>query len=306
MKIRKPNLFIIGSVKCGTTSLFNFLQESEDVFFPKQKEPHFFIQNFQCFPFSGPDDLCFYERYAKNIEEYEKLFLNAGNNKIVGEASTMYLSVPSTAHRIKEYNPEAKIIAVIRDPVSRAYSHFLHHVRDGTAFTKDFSKWIEMEESGKLNDWAPHRRLIEIGMYGKHLRQYFDCFDRTQILVIKFDDLIGSPSSTLINVCEFLNISSKIARIKLQKHNASGMPTNPAFHNAYLGSLRFIRRNLPWLSYSPLGKLRKKFDQYYRNKFLSKPVLQGELKSKLAEIYSHDIDITESITGLDLSNWKIK
>ena len=125
-----PNFFIVGAARCGTTSLYHYLNESSDVFMSKIKEPHFFASNF-----------CkLINLYSMtNKEEYLKLFENVTTEQAVGEASVHYFQAIETAGDISRVLPHAKIIIMLRDPVERFFSHYLLLVKFGT-IVQDFDK----------------------------------------------------------------------------------------------------------------------------------------------------------------------
>ena len=101
-EIRKPNLFIVGAPKCGTTAWYHYLQHHKDISFSEAKEPHYFCTDFPNF------------RWAKTEEEYLKLFADLPDSKYIGEASVMYLYSEEAIHRVREFNPDAKVMVFIR------------------------------------------------------------------------------------------------------------------------------------------------------------------------------------------------
>lgn len=302
--MKKTNFFIVGSVKCGTTTLYSYLQKSAQVFMPVQKEPHYFIRKVHDLNYQGPKDGSFFIKYPNSLPEYEKLFKEAEGEELVGEASTMYMFYKDTAKALNEYNPEAKIIAIIRNPIERAFSHYLHHIREGTAAAKSFSEAIQDELSGKRDEWAPQRRFIEIGRYADQLSEYLEVFPENQVLILKFEDFIGSPNETLSQVATFLGIENIFHEKEIKKHNASGVPKNDKLHSFYLKSLKFSRKVFPFLTHSPLSKLRKKIDNIYRNNFLEKPEMDKSTRELLNQVYKEEIIKINEVTGFDLSDWK--
>ncbi|WP_163379871.1 sulfotransferase family protein [Cyclobacterium sp. SYSU L10401] len=299
----KPNLFIIGSAKCGTTTLYSYLQKSKEIFFSIQKEPHYFLREVHDLKYQGPDDDFFFEKYPKTLTEYEKLFSDAKGYAWVGEASTMYMYYSQVAQKLFDYNPEAKIIGIVRNPIQRAYSHYLHHVREQTVSAPSFYDALKEELGGKRDSWAPQRKFIDMSMYGRQLQAYFDLFPRDQILILKFEDLMKNPNEFLGKVSEFLGVENVFQDIKVDKHNASGVPKFGMLHTVYIKSLRFMRRTFPFLTHSPLSKIRKKFDNYYRNLFLSKPKMDQKSADLLKPVFRKDIMQLEKLTGLDLKDW---
>lgn len=301
--MNSPNFFIIGSVKCGTTSLFSYLQKSPMVFMPYQKEPHYFISCVSDLKYNGPDDSKFFESYPKIISEYERLFSGVKDEVAVGEASTMYMQYIGIAEKLYEYNPDAKIIALIRNPIERAYSHYLHNVREGTSVFSTFNQSLCAEINGEKSGWAPQRLIIETGHYLKHLKQFYESFPKEQILVIKFEDFTSNPNKTLSIVSAFLGIYDCFSDTIVEKHNASGEPKSKILHNTYYSILGIMRRMFPFLKHSPLSVFRKRIDNFYRNRFLIKPQMDDDSRNLLRRIYIAEISDLEELTGLKLSDW---
>lgn len=302
--MKKPNFFIIGSVKCGTTTLYSYLQKSPQVFMPVQKEPHYFIREVHDLSYQGPNDDDFFVKYPKSLIEYERLFRDAESEELVGEASTMYMVYQDVANKLFEYSPEAKIIAIIRNPIERAFSHYLHHIREGTVVAKSFKEAIRDELEGKRDTWAPQRRYIEVGRYADQLNRYLKVFPRNQVLILKFDDFIAAPNKVLSKASKFLGIDNIFHEKEIKKHNASGVPKIDILHSFYLKSLRFSRKTFPFLTHSPLSKLRKKIDNTYRNNFLKKPEMDKATRELLTQIYQKEVEKIHEITGFNLSDWK--
>ena len=129
-----PNFLIIGAMKSGTTALYYYLEQHPQVYMSPVKEPNFF-----CSEENSDGD------FATRLGAYQDLFRDVSGEKAIGEASHCYLYEPEAAARIQEYITDAKLIAVLRDPVDRAYSHFLHMVRNGSEPLTDFALALREE-----------------------------------------------------------------------------------------------------------------------------------------------------------------
>ncbi len=124
--MNKPNFLIIGALKAGTTSLFNYLMQHPQIYMSPVKEPKFFALVGE---YLDPKKREILGKCVVDIEEYRALFDNVTTEKAIGEASAIYLSSRRAPGRIQHYILNVKLIAILRDPVERAYSHFLHNVR---------------------------------------------------------------------------------------------------------------------------------------------------------------------------------
>ena len=184
---RMPDFIIIGAAKSGTTSLYNYLMQHPDVFMPESKEPCFF------------DDTV---AWGKGLDWYASLFNEAKDNQICGEASTNYTRWPQVhgvPERMKKIVPNVKLIYVIRNPVERAYSHYVHRwtkeVYPGLPFTMDFFEYVRKDPM-----------CIDSSKYSDQLDRYLKEFKQEQILVIVFENLLQNPAVVLSEVQEFLEL----------------------------------------------------------------------------------------------------
>ena len=125
-----PNFLIIGAAKSGTTSLYSYLNQHPQVYFSPFKEPRFFALEGKEVNYQGPSQVV-NQKAINTIDEYEKLFAGVTDEVAIGEASTLYLYSPEAPAKIKQYIPQVKLIAILRNPIDRAYSGYCHLVRDG-------------------------------------------------------------------------------------------------------------------------------------------------------------------------------
>ncbi len=150
-----PNFLVIGATKSGTTSLYTYLKQHPEVYMP-MKEPNFFALEGREPPFfRGPEG--WKEPSQKRItdlEGYRTLFAGASGEKAMGEVSPLYLYAPQAAYRIRRYVPEAKLVAILRNPVERAYSAYMHLVREDRE-PLGFAEALKEEERRIQSNWGP-------------------------------------------------------------------------------------------------------------------------------------------------------
>jgi len=188
-----PSFIIIGAQKAGTSALFKMLARHPQVLAPAVKEQHFFDSD---------------ANYAKGFAHYRAQFplVPRGGGKVSFEATPAYLFVERAAARLHTHLPEARLVAVLRDPVKRAYSAWnmfrdfannpVHgHLHDA----RSFAQAVEDELSGRDVPWE-HRYLAR-GHYAGQLRRYFDLFGRDRVLVVPYRDLRDDPQRVLDQVC---------------------------------------------------------------------------------------------------------
>ena len=145
--MRLPDFLVIGAAKAGTSAFFRYIEQHPQVYASPIKEPHFFGLEGDSLIFQGPPGNEVKENKAiRNIDDYQALFQAAPAQSLVVEASVSYLYLPKAAQRIKYYLPNVKLITMLRNPVERAYSSFLHLMRDGREPLKDFSQGLKAEK----------------------------------------------------------------------------------------------------------------------------------------------------------------
>ena len=180
----KPNLFIVGSMKSGTTSLHNYLDQHDDIFMSKAplKETQYFVEELN---------------WKRGEDWYASLFRGVRDEKVVGESTTDYTKRPryeGVADRIKEFNPNAKIIAIMRDPVERTISHYWHDVR------------FELESRNMRQAIAEGSHFRDFSHYAMQLQPYFDCFGKENVCTLTLEQLKSDTQGKLREICEWLEL----------------------------------------------------------------------------------------------------
>jgi len=178
--MKKPDFLIIGAMKCATSSLHEQLALQPGIFMSEPKELYFFS-----------DD----EVYQQGINWYLSFFQDAQPTDICGESTTHYTKLPTYPHtieRIHQHLPDAKFIYVMRHPIDRLISHYIH-------------EWSLNVISVDINQAiSQHPELIEYSYYSKQLKPYFDTFGQEKVLPIFFERLLSEPQAELERVCEFI------------------------------------------------------------------------------------------------------
>jgi hypothetical protein len=216
----KPNFFIVGAPKSGTTALYEYLRVHPEIFMPPAvKEPHFFDREFQMLRMTQYDSL----------EAYLALFAAASQEKCVGEGSVYYLYSERAASNIWNFNPDAKIIAILRNPIDMMYSHFYQQRYAGNEVLRTFERALAAEGDRKrgigVSPRLVEKKLFyrEIGCYSVQLERYFACFGREQVQVIIFDDFVKNTELVYRETLEFLNVDPGF-QAEFVVHNANKIP----------------------------------------------------------------------------------
>ena len=232
-----PNFFIVGAAKSGTTSLYNYLKQHEDVFMSPIKEPQYFGDDIHGESFGKFDALSYFktsplpEMHIANVnnwEDYQKLFAEGQERKAIGEASTAYLFSKSAAREIKSKIPQAKIIIILRNPIERAYSHYLMNIQGGIS-KQSFIDAINEDYEKKEKGWGVSNLYIEIGQYFQQIQRYFHEFPKDQIKILLFEDLINDQATLMEDIYSFLEIDKNYNADYSKQHLVS---QSPRFNNS--------------------------------------------------------------------------
>lgn len=288
-----PNFLIIGAMKSGTTALYYYLEQHPQIFMSPVKEPNFF-----CYEERENSD----SKAITRIEAYQNLFKNVSDEKAIGEASHCYLYNPKAVARIQNYLPDAKFIAILRNPVDRAYSHFLHTVRDGTEPLTDFAQALREEKTG-VHQNRDCLDYVGRGRYYEQLKRYFDAFGREQVKVYLYEDLSNTPVDTLQDAFRFLGVDDSFVPDVSLRRNVSGF-------SKYKTLDEFLRRPSPvkdalkmYLPARLRWPLSKAFD-YLKTRNLSEPAaMQSEVRRQLVGVYREDILKVQELLQRDLASW---
>lgn len=292
-----PNFLIIGSAKAGTTSLYYYLKQHPDVYMSSVKEPRFFALENEALTFQNPDR-GINETSVTTLDVYTKLFGDVDHEKAIGEASPLYLYSPKAVERVRHYIPDAKLIAILRNPVDRAYSCYTHLIREGFE-TLSFRDALKEEEKRIQQNWAHLWHYQTAGYYYEQLKRYFDAFDRNQIKVHLYEDFNSDSVSIVQDTCRFLGIDDTFVP-ELTRMNVSGVP-KVRFLQALLGTGNPLRTVLKVL----LPKdFRKDAAQRLRKWNLEKRMQISEAdRAYLVTKFREDILKLQTLIGRDLSTW---
>jgi len=211
--MKKPDFFIVGAPRSGTTSLFSYLKEHPDIFMCVPKEPHYFCKDLYA------DATQFYRKNWFHIFDertYSELFSKCEEVKIAGEASTTYLYSKVAAKEIYKFNPEAKIIIILREPVGFLHSWHSYVFNCYEENIKDFKTALESEDPRKqglveLPKLVKHPSRLyysEMAKFSDQVQRYIDVFPREQIKIIIFDELKNDVEKVYVDILDFLNVSS--------------------------------------------------------------------------------------------------
>jgi hypothetical protein len=297
-----PNFLIIGTVKAGTSSLYRYLKTHPEIYLSPIKEPRYFVFPDMHPHLIGPDGKSLDDVYSFvwRIEDYRRLFEERTGEPAAGEASPQYLYSEKAPGAIRKLIPDAKLIAILRDPADRAFSHFCHARRDGREPLPDFAAALDVEDSRiAAGCWINHYR--NQGYYSNQIKRYLATFPREQMLILLYDDMLPDNAAFLARICAFLKVDDTFKFDTTIRYNeSSSMPLSPGF-NKFLNSSgrakRLIRAILP-------ADLRlAMFRRLFALNMGPKPVFERSVRQQLVSAFKPDILELEKLIDRDLSAW---
>jgi hypothetical protein len=222
MAPRLPNFVIIGAPKCGTTSLHRYLSQHPDIYLPTQKELHFFTYPYIEQRTAGPRDLEALRRMTRTFAEYSAHYEGVRRQSAVGEVSPSYLYFAEAADAIRERLGAVKIVVILRNPVQKAYSQYLHLVRNDRE-TLGFYDALLAEERRSAEGWSDIWRYAESSLYTQRLKRYLEVFGAANVRILIFEEFFADTSGALRRLLAFLGVR-EVDLAASEVHHRSGKP----------------------------------------------------------------------------------
>lgn len=300
----KPNLFIVGQPKSGTTALHQFLGQHPEIYMSSIKEPHFFCSDFHLESDRAYGKQRFFDFRSESA--YLQLFNKAKNVKIAGESSTNYLYSQVAAEKIHNFNPDAKIIIILREPARYLYSLHSHYVKFTEENEPDFLTALSLESKRREEEEFLSSRVTSPSylyysqriQYYQQVKRYCDRFDPKQIKVIIFEEFKSANETIFKEVLEFLEVDSSFspeyAAVNVNKE-VKFKSINSLINNPLVKS---ISKNL----------LSQEFNEFVRDniveKFLwhqaPKAKMPAAIQAQLREQYRPEVVKISELLALDL------
>lgn len=310
-----PSFIVLGAVKAGTTSLYNYLGQHPAIQMSSWNWPRYFHVA------DGPPDFAALAalhgtelraesegRFAmmcppqipRSMMQYETLWPDTDTTSVRGEVSPTYLHDPEVCARISERIPEARLLVVLRDPIDRAYSHFVMDRRRGWEDIHDFDDALAREPVGTDSFWWGRRHYIRHGLYADNVQRYLESFSRDQIQIMFFDDLVRDSGSFVRKILEFVGVDPDVAidtSIQHHKGSVKGDTRLSRLLYANFPGRRLIGRSL---SGTVRTMISKKIEHITHQ--VPAPIRPG-VREKLAGIFREDVLRLQSMVDRDLSSW---
>jgi Sulfotransferase domain len=296
-----PNFFIVGAPKCGTTALYAYLREHPNIFMPEVKEPHFFAQDLGTYP------------RIKTLEEYTALFAGrTDRHQRVGEASVYYLRSRVAIANIREFNPEARIIAMFRNPVEMIpamHSQLLYVAEENEP---DFEQaWRKQERRRQGLDLPPRSRgafllqYEDVGRFGTQTERLLSIFPRDQVHLILYDDFAASPQRVYDELIGFLGIPHDGRRQfpRINDNKRSRLAWLGSFATKPPPALRAAMRRLKEaVGAEGVTAVKRKIVDLNTVKEVRQP-LSPAFREELVGTFRDEVAHLSRLMGRDLSHW---
>jgi hypothetical protein len=248
-----PTFLIVGAARSGTTMLGRTLARHPAVHLTDPKEPHFLAFADRPPSFQGPGDDEYVNRVAITSESAWRSLFRPGLNHLArgeGSVTSLYYSAEA-APNIQRFCPDAKLIAVLREPVSRAFSAWGYLVRLGFE-TEEFETALDLEDERVAANWQHMWHYTRAGDYSRQLDPFLSSFAPDQLLVLDYDTIRHDPATALRTCFEFLGVPPQPLLDFGREVNSSGAPRNTALAKAmnrlrrHQALRRLVRRSLPY------------------------------------------------------------
>ena len=302
---RPPDFFLIGAPKAGTSALHAALAQHPNLYLSPVKEPKYYMCGDSPPPhYRGPGDAHSNQEWVWQRQRYLDLFAAAPETSLRGESTPFYLYHRDARRRIAVDAPDARLVAVLRDPVDRAYSNWMHLWMDGLEPRGDILEAVAREQERIDAGWAPFWHYRGLGMYGRQVKDLLDHFPREQLLLLRYRDLVDAPAVALEKVFGFLGVPSAVVRSIPQDNSRRFVRDGPRART--LGPLirtgaaagQFLPPEV-WRTVS-----RPLVAQLHRGGTATRPRLTPEQREVLLQPHLPDIELLEQVTGESYADWK--
>ncbi len=296
----RPNFFIVGAPKCGTTALRQYLLGHPNTFFCEPKEPHYFATDFPS------------HRYVRTEENYLKLFDRAGEAcTAIGEASSWYLYSKDALPNIRKFDPNAKIIAMLRNPIEMTPSLHAQLLRDFAESEPDLRRAWDLQEERRDPERLPKNRNTrydprtflygEACKLGEQVERLLETFPREQVKIILFDDFSDDTQAVYESVLSFLDLPpdgrEEFAKANVRRDYKSRRAGRVLF--ATWSAASRLKSRMGILTTFGLFKRLERFTMETKDPGAPDP----EFRERLASEFRSDIETLSRTLGRDLSHW---
>lgn len=302
--MRKPDFFIVGAPRCGTTALWSWLRQHPDVFLPLRKEPRFFAVDLD----SGSPREARY--FVRSEEAYLRLFEPAGAARRVGEATALYLYSREAARRIHDFCDDARILILLRNPVDLMHAFHAERYANGNEDIEDFADALDAEEARRRGERIPPRGHIpaalqyrDVARLSPQVERYRAVFGPDRVRLFLLDDLAADPRGVYREVLRFLAVDEGFEP-SFEVVNPSKRVRSVVLRNAVerpsAGARLLARRVVPLGAREAIKRRIRSWNVVRA----PRSALDPALRRSLLDEFAPEIERLEELTGRDLSHWR--
>jgi len=292
----RPDFFVVGAFKSGSTALYEQLRRHPQIFMPFHKEPLYF-----------GDDLT--RRYGRmSLDDYMRLFRDARQGQRVGEASTWYLYSTSAAREIKEFSPDAQIMVVLRNPVDVMYAQHNQLIFNVIEDIPDFKAALDAEPDRRAGRRLPPGPINVENLFYRHsvqfaeqLERYFDGFGRDKVHVMLNDDMRRDGAGVVRGALEFLAVDPSLAAAP-PKSNENRRVRSPLVQRLIFAP-KLLLPLAPYLRRFPLVRAARTRMLEMNSEARPRPPMDPILRRQLIDEFTPEIERLGALIGRDLSPW---
>ena len=286
------DFLVVGAAKSGTSTLFETLGKHPGIFIPERKECRYF----SCMPgdFVGPGSRSAND-IVHSLKEYRSLYDKAEPDQLCGDISPDYLyyyrnTIPKI---LDEPNAQVPIIIVLRNPIERAYSNYLHEIRERWE-NLSFEDALDAEGERRSANWTWGWGYVDVGLYAEQVKAYMDNFERVLLLLFEEDIVTGQATG---KVLKFLNLDPFPKDLGTVHVNVSGYPQNRILHRLMTDEL-VVRKIKNVVKVTPLYTRSKQIYRKVMESNLKKEEMAPKTRQMLKEKFQDDVALLAEYTGL--------
>ncbi len=302
--MRLPNFLVVGAPKAGTTSMHRYLREHPDIYVADHKGLHYFTYPDLAAHVAGPGDSAAIQGFCQTLEEYTVHYSAVESQSAIGDNSPSYLYYANCIPRIQQtLGNQVRIIAMVRNPIDRAFSNYQHLVRSQRE-TLSFYDALLAEEERAYNHWGDFWRYTGHSLYAAKIGAYIEAFGRERMMVIVHDQLASDPLGVVRSVYRFLGVDDQVVPANIGiVYNRGGSVSNPL--------LGLLERPAGWkttakslLPRTLYRRLRDTKDAWVERSKVNTTRPDDRSVALLQEHFRDDIDEMERLLAVDLTAWR--
>jgi hypothetical protein len=289
---------VIGAARSGTTALYEHLRQHPQIFLSSSKEANYFAFEGEPLDYRGPG-ADFVNNSVRTWDAYLKLFADAPSDAVIGDISPLYLYAPKAAERIRARLPDARLVAILRNPVEQAFSHFQYARARMIEPLDSFDAALDAEPVRLRDHWQPLFQYSDFPRYAEQIRRFQAHFPPEQLKIFLYEDYRSDPKGVLRQIFEFTGVDSNFVPALHQDSNAGGDPRSRLLQAIImkpnlLGSVAALFLPLP-----VRRRIRDRISRFNVARTEFSPTARARLLAKLRP----DIMELQEILGRDLSSW---